>query len=259
MTVLTDPADFPPHFWIEKQEQVVVCGTEKACQQAREIGLAEEQISRVSGMIVHPRFYRLETGNRNEGRRLLGLDPERATGLVSFGGQGSKTMLAIARQVEEQVRERGVDVQMIFICGHNERLRRRLAEMPTSYPKRVEGFTREMPVLMSLADFFVGKPGPGSISEALLMGLPVVLKGFGGILPQERYNLEWVRDEGVGLVVERAGELGATLARILEPTDLAELRGRVARQRNRAVFEVVDLLVRQLGEEPAEDEDRQVA
>lgn len=259
MTVLTDPADYPPHFWIENQDQLVVCGTEKACRQAREIGLAVEQISQVSGMIVHPRFYGHKPGDRDEGRRLLGLEPNRATGLVSFGGQGSKTMLAIARQVEEQVRQRGVDVQMIFICGHNEKLRRQLAAMPTSYPKRVEGFTREMPRFMALADFFVGKPGPGSISEALLMGLPVALKGFGGILPQERYNLEWVREEGVGLVVERAGELGATLSRILEPTSLAELRSRVARQRNRAVFEVVDLLARQLGEEIVEEEGRQVA
>src|SRR5262249_2158877 len=30
VTVLTDLADFPPHFWIERQEQFLICGTAKA-------------------------------------------------------------------------------------------------------------------------------------------------------------------------------------------------------------------------------------
>ena len=35
VTVLTDMADFPPHFWIEpKQDQYFICGTEKAAEQA---------------------------------------------------------------------------------------------------------------------------------------------------------------------------------------------------------------------------------
>ena len=43
-------------------------------------------------------------------------------------------------------------------------------------PLFVEGFTAEMPYYMQLSDFFIGKPGPGSISEAIAMRLPVIVE-----------------------------------------------------------------------------------
>lgn len=57
VTILTDLADYPPHFWIERQEQFFICGTEKAVEQARAIGISQDLIFQTSGMIVHPRFY----------------------------------------------------------------------------------------------------------------------------------------------------------------------------------------------------------
>ena len=46
---------------------------------------------------------------------------------------------------------------------------------------------------MWLSDFFIGKPGPGSISEAIQMKLPVIIERNSWTLPQERYNADWVR------------------------------------------------------------------
>ena len=100
VTILTDFADYPPHFWMEPVEpapQFLICGTEKAVEQARALGHAPERIFRTSGMILRPRFYEPVTVDRAAERRRLGLDPERPTGLVLFGGQGSKVMLEIAR------------------------------------------------------------------------------------------------------------------------------------------------------------------
>lgn len=246
LTVLTDLADYPPHFWLEKQDQDVVCGTEKAVEQARAIGVPENRIHRASGMIVHPRFYRHDVGDRHEEHLRLGFDPSRPTGLVSFGGQGSRTMLDIARQVERCVDRLEAGVQLIFVCGHNESLRRQLESLPTRYAKHVEGYSREMPRWLGLSDFFVGKPGPGSISEALLMGLPVIVKGYGGSIPQERYNLEWVREREVGIVVEQQDGLGEALVRLLDPAQLVAFRRRVAALDNRAIFEVMDLMAAKL-------------
>jgi hypothetical protein len=55
---------------------------------------------------------------------------------------------------------------------------------------------------MALSDFFIGKPGPGSISEALQLHLPVIVECNGKTLPQERYNAEWVAERGFGMVVD---------------------------------------------------------
>ena len=127
-------------------------------------------------------------------RERLGLDPTRPTGLVLFGGQGSGVMLEIARRL--------ADTQLIFICGRNEKLAERLQGAPPKAPRFIEGFTQEMPYYMSLSDFFIGKPGPGSISEAVAMKLPVIVERNAWTLPQERYNADWVREQHAGMVVE---------------------------------------------------------
>ena len=43
VTILTDLADYPPHFWIERQAQYVICGTDKAVSQARAMGPSPSQ------------------------------------------------------------------------------------------------------------------------------------------------------------------------------------------------------------------------
>jgi len=47
-TIMTDLADYPPHFWIERQEQFMICGTARATQQALASGLPPELILRTS-------------------------------------------------------------------------------------------------------------------------------------------------------------------------------------------------------------------
>ena len=51
-----------------------------------------------SGMIVRPEFYRPMGIDRGAERIRLGLLPDRPTGLVMFGGYGSRAMLTIARR-----------------------------------------------------------------------------------------------------------------------------------------------------------------
>ena len=57
VTIMTDLADCPPHFWIEPQDQFLICGTAVAERQALAIGLDSRYVMRTSGMIVRPEFY----------------------------------------------------------------------------------------------------------------------------------------------------------------------------------------------------------
>jgi 1,2-diacylglycerol 3-beta-galactosyltransferase len=99
VTILTDFADYPPHFWIEPQEQFFICGTERAAAQAREAGIPGDRISQTSGMILHPHFCQHTVCDRRAERERRGLDPGLPTGLVLFGGQGSNAMLEIAERL----------------------------------------------------------------------------------------------------------------------------------------------------------------
>jgi hypothetical protein len=235
VTILTDLADFPPHFWIERQDQYLICGTEKAVEQARALGHPDEHIFRTSGMILRPTFYQPVTADRAAERRRLGLDPELPTGLVLFGGQGSSVMPEIAKRVT-------ANAQFIFICGRNKKLAGVLRGMQTKFPKYVEEFTSEIPYYMHLSDFFVGKPGPGSISEAIAMHLPVVVERNAWTLPQERYNTEWIREKQVGVVLKSFRSIDAGLRELLDPANFAKFRANAAGITNRAVFEIPEIL-----------------
>ena len=235
VTILTDLADFPPHFWIEQQDQYLICGTEKAAEQASALGHPNEHIFRTSGMILRPSFYQPVTADRVAERRRLGLDPELPTGLVLFGGQGSSVMPEIAKRVTARA-------QFIFICGRNKKLAERLRGMKTSYPKYVEEFTSEIPYYMHLSDFFVGKPGPGSISEAIAMRLPVVVERNAWTLPQERYNTEWIREKQVGVVLPSFRTIDEGLRELLDAANFSRFRANAAAITNRAVFEIPEIL-----------------
>jgi 1,2-diacylglycerol 3-beta-galactosyltransferase len=238
VTILTDIADYPPHFWIERQPQYLICGSDRAAAQARQLGHAESRILRASGMILNPRFYEPIAADRGAERQRLGLDPQWPTGLVLFGGEGSSAMLEIARRLEAAARP----LQLILICGRNQNLAASLRAMPARIPMFVEGFTREVPYYMHLADFFIGKPGPGSISEAIAMKLPVIVERNAWNLPQERYNCEWVREQDVGLVLRNFRGIGAAAEELLEPATYARMRANAAARSNRAVFEIPDML-----------------
>lgn len=248
VTILTDLADCPPHFWIERQEQYLICGTAKAAEQALAMGYPPTRVLRTSGMIVRPEFYRRPEISREQERRRLGLRPDVPTGLVMFGGFGSRRMLTIARRVAEA----GVKTQLIFLCGHNQRLREQLSAMKLPFPCHVEGFTRDIPRLMQLSDYFVGKPGPGSVSEALVMDLPVIVERNARTMVQERYNTEWIERHQFGMVLRSFNEIVAGIAQMLDPQRLAHFRSRVRALNNRAVFEIPDLLEALIAAAPGE-------
>jgi 1,2-diacylglycerol 3-beta-galactosyltransferase len=243
VTILTDIADYPPHFWMEpEQDQYYICGSEKAFQQARSMGYGEDRAIRVSGMVLHPRFYEQSHTDRAAERGSLGLDPALPTGLILFGGQGSP----VIRQILKRLQSASKPAQYIAICGKNEALRRQLSGMQWSFPLFVEGFTNEVPYYMQLSDFFIGKPGPGSISEALKMGLPVIVERNAWTLPQERYNTDWVREKQVGIVLKNFTEIAAAVDALLTGDRLTVFKQAAAGLDNRAVFEIPPLLERLL-------------
>jgi 1,2-diacylglycerol 3-beta-galactosyltransferase len=238
VTVLTDLADYPKHFWIESQPQYLVCGTDRAVEQARELGHTDGTVFQTSGMILHPRFYEAGPVDRIEERKKLGLDPDLPTGIVLFGGYGTSKMLHILRQINQS----SLQVQLILICGKNEKLAAALRREPSRIRIHVEGFTTQIPYYMALSDFLIGKPGPGSISEAVQQRLPVIVVRNAWTMPQERYNADWVRESEAGVVLESFGAIGDGVRAVT--SRLAHYRAAVGRIQNRAIFEIPEILDR---------------
>jgi len=238
VTLITDLADYPPHFWIERESEYIIAGTERARQQALAVGHAADHVFKTSGMILKPRFYEKTTVDRVVERKRLGLEPDSPTGIVLFGGHGSQVMVDITKKLDEA----GSGVQLILICGHNQKLATALKNLKTKKPLAVVGFAQNVEYYMALADFFIGKPGPGSISEALQFHLPVIVECNSKTLPQERYNAEWVTENGYGIVVPSFKKIAPAVRRLLEGATFNEFRLTVGEYSNRALFEVSPIL-----------------
>jgi 1,2-diacylglycerol 3-beta-galactosyltransferase len=245
VTLITDLADFPPHFWIEPiKDQYIIAGTERAAQQALALNHDDAHVLRTSGMILRPEFYAPENSDPVALRKELGLRPDLTTAIVLFGGHGSKVMYDIADRLDAAQ----APLQLILICGRNEELAAKFKARTWRMPVKVIGFTKEIHKLMRAADFLIGKPGPGSIAEAMVRKLPVLIECNSWTLPQERYNAEWVTEKRVGIVLRSFREVVRGVQRMLDRATLAEFRKNVGELENRAIFEIPEILDKLLRE-----------
>lgn len=232
-TIMTDIADSPPHFWMESQDQFIICGSRKATLQAHMSGFYRpERIFETSGMILRPSFYAEQNG-KTITHETLGLNPKKPTAIIMFGGNGSKSSIAIA----DELRRDGI--QSIIMCGKNEELRAALQGKPDCH---AVGYTDKVADYMRLADFFVGKPGPGSMSEAIRLGLPVIIENNARTMIQERYNIIWAEEQGLGVSITSFAHISRAAGFLLRDNRLAAYRTRAGAIDNRAVFEIPPML-----------------
>jgi processive 1,2-diacylglycerol beta-glucosyltransferase len=243
LVLLTDFADLPPGFWIEPGIDRAIVGTDRAVLQARALGLRDDQIARVSGMVLHPRFY--AAGGSEARRRVrleLGIPDQAFAVLLLFGGKGSAEVLALARSLVDTWPEGHV----VALCGDNPPLLEAVSGLSLGAGGRLHtmGFTDRVADYMAAADLLVTKPGPGSLSEAFQEGLPVVVADARDTIPMERFNVRFVEEKDLGLVVPRWQDVPEAVARLAsDPARLSCWRLNLqSLPANRAVYEVLDIV-----------------
>jgi 1,2-diacylglycerol 3-beta-galactosyltransferase len=228
MTVITDLVDVHAS-WACRDVDLVVTPSPGGVDRCRRAGIPADRVVQI-GLPVNPSFAKPPPtdAERRLLRARLGLDPDRFTVLICSGADGSG---GIDRRSRAIAGADQLDVQIVAICGHNDRVRRRLEGLVDSHgrPVQVHGFVTDMADWMRAADIVVTKAGPGTIAEALCCGLPLLLTWY---LPgQERGNVTWVVDVGAGRYVPGVTELVDTVAELATPgsTALASMREVVAR------------------------------
>jgi 1,2-diacylglycerol 3-beta-galactosyltransferase len=134
-------------------------------------------------------------------------------------------------------------VTLVIIAGRNEPLRQRLEARQWNIPVRVYGFVREMPDFMHAADILLTKAGPGTISEAVSAGLPVVL--YSRLDGSEDGNVRYVIDNGAGIWAPSSAEAIAAVQRWLDhPEQLSQASSAcLALARPHAAHDIAALLM----------------
>lgn len=245
VTVVTDL--FDAHgLWFDPAVDLCTVPTDGAREKGLRFGMPTEKM-RVVGEPVSLKFIDGVSGQL-EARAKLGLAPNLATILLVGGGEGMGKLFDIARAIDHAK----LPAQLVVIAGRNDSLRRQLQAATWQIPVRIEGFVTNMPDWMYAADVIITKAGPGTISEAMACGLPILLSGF---LPgQETGNVTFVEQSGVGVLEKNQDEIARTLGEWLAPGNdmLARLAMRSKKlSRPRAALEIARLIDEMLGAEQA--------
>jgi 1,2-diacylglycerol 3-beta-galactosyltransferase len=199
VTVITDMTDVH-RFWITRRADIVVVPSLEARRLSISKGLDPRRVH-VVGLPVNPRFHGPLHGPQKAAlRQRLGLSNEPTLLLVS-GAEGSGRLRAQARALDRA----GLGLQLLVVCGRNQRLQARLEKETWKGNVHVYGFVDNMPELMQASDAVVTKAGPGTISEALISGLPLFLTGF--VPGQEEGNVKFVTDQRVGYYTPQVRKL----------------------------------------------------
>ncbi|HEY8324350.1 MAG TPA: glycosyltransferase [Ktedonobacterales bacterium] len=225
ITVITDLVSIHAA-WVAPDVTVCVTPTKAARDYAVAAGLPARRV-RLLGMPIDPAFAVEPETTLEERKAALGLVPQLPTILLVGGGEGAGGLERAAYALGRL----DLPAQLVIITGRNAALHHQLDRDKESFsvPTTVYGFVHNMPQLMRAADVVATKAGPGSISEAMACGLPIVLTGY--IPGQEEGNVDYVLSNHLGVMARTPEKLVAAIRTLLTPgsVTLAEMRANIQR------------------------------
>lgn len=189
ITVVTDLATCHP-LWFDKRNDLVVVPSTESYTSARKYGISSDKI-KIIGLPVAQDFS-LES-DKLKLKKKLSWPTDVPTILIMAGGDGMGKIASLSRKIDKI----GADVHLAIVAGRNENLYHTLKQRNFKNRTTVYGFTNQVPDIMHASDLLLTKAGPGTIAEAIVSRLPIVLYDF---LPgQEEGNILYVVESSAGV------------------------------------------------------------
>ncbi|XP_051152609.1 monogalactosyldiacylglycerol synthase 2, chloroplastic-like [Andrographis paniculata] len=210
VTVITDLNTCHPT-WFHPSVNRLYCPSQEVAKRALQDGLEESQI-RVFGLPIRPSFCRAVL-NKASLRAEFEMDPELPAVLLMGGGEGMGPVEETAKALGESLYNKELDKpigQLVVICGRNKKLAAKLESRDWKIPLKIRGFEKQMEKWMGACDCIITKAGPGTIAEALIRGLPIILNDY--IPGQEKGNVPYVIDNGAGVFTRSPKETASIVA-----------------------------------------------
>lgn len=243
LTVVTDLVTTHA-FWFHNWSDLIIVATPEARERAIQYGVQPDHVC-VLGLPVAARFCQ-PPGDCQALRSGLGWPQDKPVILLIGGGEGMGPLERTAHAIAQS----GLDSALVIITGRNQKLKERLEEETWPMPTYVYGFVREMCDFMRAADVLVTKAGPGTISEAFIAGLPIIL--YSRMPGQEDGNVDYVVREGAGVWAPQPKQVIAALRGWLgNPADRQKVAAACLRlAKPQASRNIAHVIASRLGVEP---------
>jgi len=197
--------DYVPHsYWIYDTVNYYIVPSEDIKKRLVEKGVAPERIKPL-GIPIDPKFNL--TLNKEEIKLKLGLKTGVPVILIMGGSHG----LGPLKQVIDQLDTSDFDFQEIVVTGINKKLYKYLSQRLDRFKKNIKlyEYADNVNELMHASDIIITKPGGVTVSEALTMGLPMlILKPIPG---QEDNNAIYLTKHGAAIKVNKPKKVKETI------------------------------------------------
>ena len=189
LTVITDMIS-THEYWYNKASDIIIVPTEEAYERGVKLGIDPKKMH-IVGLPIKEGYR--NPVSKEEARQRLGLPQGLPLVLMVSGGEGMGPLEETVAAIDEA----DVPTGLVIITGNNAALKARLEARQYKYPATVIGFTTDMPTYMQACDVIITKAGPGTISEAFVAGLPIIL--YSKIPGQENGNVDYVLKHKAGV------------------------------------------------------------
>jgi 1,2-diacylglycerol 3-beta-galactosyltransferase len=190
--------------WYDPRNDACIVPTQTAFERGIGYGMRAEQMQ-VIGLPVHPRFND-GLSDKAAARRELGWHSDLPAILMVAGGDGMGPVYETVQAIDAK----RLSCQLTVICGRNTKLKEQIEGTQWQGVVRATGFTTNMPTFMAAADVLITKAGPGTLCEACIAGLPMIISD--AIPGQETGNVEYIVNNEAGVFAPEPSQVADTLA-----------------------------------------------
>lgn len=143
--------------------------------------------------------------------------------LIMGGGEGLLPMPHLLNVLNEV----NMPLKLVVLTGHNQKLKEQLDGMKDliKHSILVEKFVDNVAELMRNADLMISKAGGISISEALSIGLPMLI--YRPLPGQERANMDFLKEKKLAVEITDIGDFPQVIDKIFRNDDQAFNRWRL--------------------------------
>jgi len=207
VTIITDYTDHS--YWIHPYTDLYIVGSNQVRDRLISLGIEDDKIKN-TGIPVRQKF--IESQPRELLLEKYGMNSNKFTLLLMGGGDG---FIGKGRSTFRALESVSQTLQLIIVCGRNKKLKKQLELELKDYKHDVLllGFCENIQELMAISDLMITKPGGVTTSEALAMGLPLLI--YHPLPGQEEDNAEFLWKSGLAFLAKTENDLILKIESIL--------------------------------------------